>query len=212
MDKKRLFVDMDGTLAVFTPVDTLETLYQPGYFLNQAPHINVIEAVRQIISDCPDIEVNILSAYLSDSNYALAEKNEWLDRYLPEISSEHRVFLPCGEDKKSVIKGGVKSTDYLLDDYTKNLTLWHPPGSGIKLLNGINHTHKTWQRDCVGFDNSPDMLAAKLFGVMRGVQAKDSKPQEQMNRSSIAERLDSNKTLIANEKTPNSDDISERYR
>lgn len=41
---------------------------------------------------------------------------------------------------------------------------------------------------------------------------KDPKAMEQMNRSSIAERLDSNKTLIANEKTPNSDDISERYR
>lgn len=27
-EKQRLFVDMDGTLAVFTPVDELETLYE----------------------------------------------------------------------------------------------------------------------------------------------------------------------------------------
>lgn len=31
MPKKRLFVDMDGTLAVFRNVDTLETLYEKGY-------------------------------------------------------------------------------------------------------------------------------------------------------------------------------------
>ena len=83
--EKRLFVDMDGTLAVFKPVDELETLYEQGYFLNLQPQENVVEAIREIITKHPEIEVNILSAYLSDSEYALAEKNKWLDRYLPEI-------------------------------------------------------------------------------------------------------------------------------
>ena len=32
--KQRLFVDIDGTLAVFKPVDTLETLYEKGYLKN----------------------------------------------------------------------------------------------------------------------------------------------------------------------------------
>ena len=32
--KNRLFVDMDGTLAVFKTVDTMETLYEKGYFKN----------------------------------------------------------------------------------------------------------------------------------------------------------------------------------
>ena len=73
MEKQRLFVDMDGTLAVFTPVDTLETLYEKGYFLYLMPQHNVVNAVRSIIMHNPEIEVFILSAYLSDSAYALQE-------------------------------------------------------------------------------------------------------------------------------------------
>lgn len=103
--KQRLFVDIDGTLAVFKPVDTLETLYEKGYFLNLAPHENVVAAVKEIVTNHPEIEVNILSAYLTDSQYALQEKNEWLDRYLPEIDQTHRIFVPCGSDKKEGIGG-----------------------------------------------------------------------------------------------------------
>ena len=46
--KTRLFVDIDGTLAVFKPVDTLETLYEKGYFLNLEPHENVVAAVNEL--------------------------------------------------------------------------------------------------------------------------------------------------------------------
>lgn len=166
--KKRLFVDMDGTLAVFTPLDTLEKLYEKGYFLNQAPHQNVVEAVRDIIVNHPEIEINILSAYLTDSPYALEEKNEWLDRYLPEIDQAHRVFVPCGSDKKEGIKGGVRETDFLLDDYTKNLVDWEPTGRGIKLLNAINHTKGTWEHDRIRYDREPESLADGVVAVMRG--------------------------------------------
>ena len=148
--KQRLFVDIDGTLAVFKPVDTLETLYEKGYFLNLAPHENVVAAVKEIVTNHPEIEVNILSAYLTDSQYALQEKNEWLDRYLPEIDQTHRIFVPCGSDKKEGI-GGIRSDDFLLDDYTHNLNEWQPPARGIKLLNAINHTRGSWARkECAG--------------------------------------------------------------
>ena len=63
---------------------------------------NVVAAVKEIVTNHPEIEVNILSAYLTDSQYALQEKNEWLDRYLPEIDQTHRIFVPCGSDKKRV--------------------------------------------------------------------------------------------------------------
>ena len=85
--EKRLFVDMDGTLAVFTPVDELETLYEQGYFLNLQPHENVVAAIKEIITKHPEIEVSILSAYLSDSKYALAEKNQ--DRKSTRLNSSH---------------------------------------------------------------------------------------------------------------------------
>ena len=44
--KPRLFVDMDGTLAVFNRIDKLETLYERGYFADLTPQVNVVEAVR----------------------------------------------------------------------------------------------------------------------------------------------------------------------
>ncbi|MFQ9404087.1 MAG: hypothetical protein ACLR1Z_09985, partial [Eubacterium sp.] len=57
-DKQRLFVDMDGTLAEFKPVDTLETLYEKDYFLNLKPNENVLGAIKQLIAQ-NDIDVYI---------------------------------------------------------------------------------------------------------------------------------------------------------
>ena len=168
--RQRLFVDMDGTLAVFKPVDEMETLYEKGYFLNLEPHENVVAAVKEIIVRNPDIEVNILSAYLTDSAYALQEKNAWLDRYFPEIDREHRVFVPCGTDKKEGIRDGIRENDFLLDDYTKNLNEWQPPARGIKLLNGINHNRGTWAYDRLRYDREAASLASAIVSVMQGEQ------------------------------------------
>ncbi len=167
-EKRRLFVDMDGTLAVFKPVDEMETLYEKGYFLDLAPHENVVAAVKEIIAKNSDIEVHILSAYLSDSKYALQEKNAWLDKYLPEIGRDRRIFVPCGTDKKEGIREGIREDDYLLDDYTKNLNEWQPPARGIKLLNGINHNRGTWAFDRLRHDRESSSLAAAIVSVVRG--------------------------------------------
>ena len=166
-EKQRLFVDMDGTLAAFRPVDEIEVLYEEGYFLNLEPHENVVDAIREIITNHPEIEVNILSAYLADSQFALQEKNEWLDRYLPEISHEHRIFIPCGSEKKEAIRDGIRSNDFLLDDYTHNLNSWQPPARGIKLLNAINHTRGSWEYDRIRYDREPVELAKGILDVMR---------------------------------------------
>lgn len=168
--KQRLFVDMDGTLCVFTPVDELETLYEPGYFLDQAPQRNVVSAIKQIVVNHPEIEVNILSAYLPDSQYAFQEKNAWIDRYLPEVTSLHRIFVPCGVDKKSAIADGIRSDDFLLDDYTSNLKAWQPPARGIKLLNAINHTRGSWTYDRIRYDRAPLEMAQLIVDMMQGKQ------------------------------------------
>lgn len=165
-DKQRLFVDMDGTLAEFKPVDTLETLYEKDYFLNLKPNENVVGAVKQLIAK-NDIDVYILSAYLSDSSYALNEKNAWLDKYLPELLHEKRLFVPCGTDKSVAVPGHIKQNDYLLDDYTKNLSEWEPPAKGIKLINGINHTNGTWQGDKIQFTHSPEEISNMISMVMK---------------------------------------------
>lgn len=180
MAKQRLFVDMDGTIAVFKKVDTLETLYEKDYFLNLEPITNVITAIKQIIKDFPDIEVHTLSAVLTDSIYAVDEKNAWLDKYLPEVDREHRIFTPCGQDKKKYVH--IRETDYLLDDYTHNLNLWQPPARGIKLLNGINHTKGSWEHDCLRFDKEPTELAFNIVQIMEGTdRIYDNKPHMENN-------------------------------
>lgn len=162
---------MDGTLAEFRNVDTLETLYEKGYFLNLKPNENVIQAVKNIIAEDNGIEVFIMSSVLTDSEFALDEKNAWVDKYLPEIDADHRIYPPCGEDKKEYIPGQISGKDFLLDDYTKNLVLWELPGKGIKLLNGINDTHKTWQGAKIKHENSPESIASEIKNVMeKGVR------------------------------------------
>lgn len=166
-DRQRLFVDMDGTLAEFKTVDTLETLYEKDYFINLKPNENVLGAIKQLIAD-NDIDVYILSAYLTDSRYALEEKNAWLDKYLPELPQEKRLFVPCGTDKSVAVPGLIRPDDYLLDDYTKNLSEWEPPAKGIKLINGINHTNGTWQGDKIQFTHAPEELSSMISDVMKG--------------------------------------------
>lgn len=174
----RLYVDMDGTLAVFNKVDELETLFEKGYFENLTPNEGVVKAVKLIIQNCPDVEVNVLSSYLTDSEYALAEKNNWLDRYLPEIDREHRIFVPCGDDKKAYVENHNQDC-FLLDDYTKNLMQWEPPGRGIKLLNGINHTKGTWKKACVTHDDPPSIIASKIMGSIDQCVCQSIEPNTQ---------------------------------
>lgn len=167
MDKtRRVFIDMDGTLAVFNPIVQLETLYEENYFKDLQPQDNVLEATKKLIQDYPDVEVFVLSAYLSDSKFALHEKNEWLDQHLPELDVDHRVFVPCGEDKSDFVPGSLKEDDFLLDDYTVNLHSWEPPARGIKLMNGINGTHGTWQGSKISYERTPDDMAAMIHSVV----------------------------------------------
>lgn len=201
--RKRLFVDMDGTLAVFTPVDELETLYEQGYFLNLQPHENVVAAIKEIIKKHPEIEVNILSAYLSDSKFAIEEKNQWLDKYLPEIDSKHRVFVPCGMDKKEGIPNGIRRDDFLLDDYTKNLNDWQPPARGIKLLNGINHTRGTWQHDRIRHDRGAVELANGILSIMR-----DERQIYDQKKPSLIDSLHKKQVQVKSSESKRKDNLS----
>lgn len=177
-EKKRLFVDMDGTLAAFHHVETFEILLEEGYYRNLEPQQFVVDAVRDIIKKDKDIEVYVLSSYLKESAYALQEKNQWLDQYLPEIDSEHRIFPPVGEDKREFTEqlfykrtgkyANLGKNDFLLDDYTINLNSWEPPARGIKLLNGINHTRGTWQNAKVEMDRGGILLAKDIRELMNG--------------------------------------------
>jgi 5'(3')-deoxyribonucleotidase len=177
--RKRLFVDMDGVLAVFNKVDNMSELYKEGYFLKLSQQEKVITAIKIIKQEHPNLEVYTLSAYLHDSPYALTEKNAWLDTYLPEINISNRIFVPYGSDKTAYVEGGVSKNDYLLDDFTNNLVAWElDGGNGIKLLNDINNTRGTWQGNKISFNNAPRILADKLINVLRdALMIKDANPR-----------------------------------
>lgn len=70
----RLLIDMDGTLAKFTPVETLELLYERGYFRNLELLQNVVDAIKEISRTHPEKQIYVMSSVLSDSRYALLEK------------------------------------------------------------------------------------------------------------------------------------------
>ena len=165
--KQRLFVDMDGTLAEFHPVQSMEELHAEGYFAGLPPQRNVVEAVR-ILNEDPNIDVYILSAVLSDSKYALKEKTEWLEKYLPEIDSGHYLFPHCGRNKAAVIPNGIRRGDVLIDDFTKNLLAWPEDGIGVKLLNGINHSKGTWKGSRISMTERPADIASSIRKIMAG--------------------------------------------
>ena len=147
-----LFVDMDGTLAKFYyKKDYLEKMYEKGYFENLPLYAmaNKIDAFAQLDS-C--VNVYILSACIN-SPYCEQEKVAWLLKNMPNISPKNFLFTKVGESKAQKIALSVDNIEnyinILLDDYTLNLELWenndHKNMIGIKFLNGMNDTTKSWQ-------------------------------------------------------------------
>ena len=87
--RKRLFIDMDGTLAEYRTFESMEQYFQNGYFSSLKPLQHVVDAIKEFHKNNPNVEIYILSACPADSN-APAEKDEWLDKYLPEVKKENR--------------------------------------------------------------------------------------------------------------------------
>lgn len=140
----RIFIDMDGTLAEWKNIKSNNELYQKGYYESLKPNKYILNEVKKLIEKGKDIY--ILSSYLNDSDYALKEKNCWLDKYLSELPQEKRIFVPYGKCKHKYIPTRIGLSDYLIDDYTKNLLDWQEAGgTSIKFLNGINHLKGKWQ-------------------------------------------------------------------
>ena len=142
----RIFVDMDGTLAKWNNVE-FEQLFEKGYYRNLEQNANLVGELRELIRNGED--VYILSAYLTESDYAYQEKLDWLNEYIPELTAEKTILLPYGENKAAYLKehySPIEHDDVLIDDYTQNLLEWKAyGGEGIKFLNGINHTRGTWK-------------------------------------------------------------------
>lgn len=165
----RLFVDMDGTVAEWKAADEFEDLYEEGYFSSLRPYQNVVEAIRLLAAGADALEIYTLSAVLPDSPYSIPEKMGWLDRYMPFIAHDHRLFIHNGVEKLSAAPGGVRPNDVLLDDYSLNLGQWVKHARAIKLLNGINGTKGTWKGASVSrFQQAEEIASAILAEIKRG--------------------------------------------
>jgi 5'(3')-deoxyribonucleotidase len=146
-----LFVDMDGTVAKFYyKKDCLEKMYEQGYFEN-LPLYAIAKKIDAFAKLDTCVNVYILSACVN-SPYCEQEKTEWLLKNMPNINPKNFIFTKVGESKAQKIALTVDSIEnyinILLDDYTPNLENWISKSNnmvGVKFLNGINDTTKSWK-------------------------------------------------------------------
>ena len=124
-------------------------MYEQGYF-ETLPCYAIARDINNFAKKDTCVEVYILSACIN-SPYCESEKVAWLMKNMPNIKPHNYLFTKVGENKvvKAInsTKEFYENTNILLDDYTKNLVEWNEIEScvGVKFLNGMNDTTKTWQ-------------------------------------------------------------------
>ncbi len=152
---------MDGTLAEWR-VAGAPHLYDEGYFKHLRPYAEMVEAIKALrFYYRREVEVFILSAVLMDSAFAEQEKGEWLKSQFGAINT---VFVPNGSNKAEFVPGGIKESDVLIDDFTKNLDAWEKQGGrGLKVLNGINNTKGTWKGKKIYFKNPSQEIVKAIY-------------------------------------------------
>ena len=142
--RKRLFWDMDGTLARWNAAATIEDLYSEGYFLNREPE-EYLCFLAGLLSG--GIESYILTACMAGSDYLIPEKKIWVKKEIPAL--RHRIlFVPCGVSKADFVRDmfgeDLCTEDILIDDHSPNLIKWEEAGGlGVKWINEINNSAKS---------------------------------------------------------------------
>lgn len=146
---KKLFLDMDGTLAKFnSKKNALERFdKEKDFFTNLKPFVN-IDTINQLVEN-NIVEIFIISA--SPNEQADIDKLKWINTYLPKIKKQNICFCRIGQNKAKIIKDklniDIDNNCYLLDDYTKNLIEWNNyKGIGIKRLTSLAaNSRKIWK-------------------------------------------------------------------
>lgn len=134
---KKIFLDLDGTLARFNVKNALQRFdNEKGFFANLLAYKG-IEIINEMAKSG---NVYIISA--SPNAQADSDKIAWICKYLPNINLLTNVLIcRCGDNKAEYLKSKgltIDSESYLLDDYTKNLTEWESAGGiGIKRLTKV---------------------------------------------------------------------------
>lgn len=142
---KKIFLDLDGTLARFNVRNALNRFETEKGFFAKLLAYKGIELINEMAKAG---NVYIISASLNEQ--ADNDKMIWIEKYLNNVPIENRLICRCGENKAEYLKNKglqIDKNSYLLDDYTKNLVEWESAGGvGIKRLTKVadNSTGK-WQ-------------------------------------------------------------------
>lgn len=166
------YFDMDGVLNTFEFGTPEESLYIPGYFRNRPAQENILNAVnimldKELEENFP-LRLHILSMYLKKNKTAVAEKNEWIDYYLPRITSNRRIFLSTEENKTDYIK--VSHRAILIDDYGENLKQFKRMGGRIVKVStdAIDRRKecKEWPA-CISPEQDPRQIVDNIMAFQR---------------------------------------------
>lgn len=143
---KKIFLDLDGTLARFNVRNALNRFEtEKGFFA----HLLAYKGIEIINEMAKAGNVYIISA--SPNEQADNDKMVWIKKYLPNIKIENIVLCRLGENKAKIIENKynikIDKNCILLDDYTKNLTEWETVGGvGIKRLTTVSdNSRKLWK-------------------------------------------------------------------
>ena len=169
-EKTKIYIDMDGTIARFHDENLyLERMFEKGFFAGLKPFDNAVEAIKHIIDNHPNVDVYVLSATIT-TPYCLAEKNAWLDKYLPNIDKDHRIFTSLNVPKSEAIGHQLTDKDILIDDYNKNLLEWEKAGgSSVKAKNNINHRGlygALWNGELIDVTDTADSIVERLTEII----------------------------------------------
>lgn len=143
---KKIFLDLDGTLANFNVENALERFDKECGFFSSLDAYEGIEVVNELARTH---EVFIISA--SPNEQADKDKMFWIKKYLSNIKQQNITLCRIGENKAKTIQEKysieIDPKCYLLDDYTKNLNEWISfGGTGIKRLTDVSdNSRKLWQ-------------------------------------------------------------------
>lgn len=141
---KKIFLDLDGTLAKFNVKNALQRFDKEIGFFAKLGAYKGIETINELAKNG---NVYIISA--SPNKQADFDKMIWIEKYLNNIPKANRLICRVGENKAEYLKTKGIQIDkncYLLDDYTKNLTEWETVGGvGIKRITKCaDNSTKKW--------------------------------------------------------------------
>jgi len=114
MEKKIVFVDMDGVLGSFfgalgrvvTPDEEPMEIYDKGFYRNMPVMEGAVWAIEALLEN-DNLDVWVASKPTYKSEYCVQEKLDWISEHFPELKK--KVFLV---PNKNLLKG-----DYLIDDH-----------------------------------------------------------------------------------------------